>query len=89
MSEKPDTTLEEHLTWAMGRIKDLEDTVRELREWQQAHPPNTSGLSPLQIETRDHVLRAMLGLLPNAIRAAKRGKPALLRLIVRTLRLKF
>lgn len=35
---------------------------------------------------RASAIRALVGLLPNAVRDARKGKPALLRLIIRSLR---
>ena len=83
-------TDQEWLKWYQKRVACLEDALKtHLNQRSKEGRIANAGLTPLQIEVRDQLLRAMLDLIPTAIASAKRGKPALLRLVCRTLRLKF
>ena len=91
--DNKEMTDREATQWFSARVRDLEETVRSLTqrnlELYEKLQNTPARLTPLQIETRDRLLQTMLDLIPAAQRAARRGKPGLLRLIARTLRIKF
>jgi hypothetical protein len=68
-----------NLNAANRRATALEEKCRELE----------SQLDPKEVrQARAQILRELVALVPKAIKDARTGKPALLRLIVRTIRLK-
>jgi hypothetical protein len=73
--------------WQKGReeIATLRSQLRSLEQkFREAHLEE----DPAIIRARRHLFRQLMHLVPKALEDAKKGKPALLRLIVRTVRLR-